>query len=133
MYSEKKCHCHKYYYEDDEDIDMDKLNELNIMFTMNIPSQNIENAINDLIPVPSILINEDTDDCCLLLLNLLKIQMDKIILLESKICKNSFTLKDTIKTSVKTVLNMAYVKYILKYGVPDDGVYNPILLAEFEE
>jgi hypothetical protein len=38
--------------------------------------------------------------------------------------------KQIVNVTVKTFLRMNYVRYIIKHGVPDDGIFDLDLLAE---
>ena len=131
FYVKSKKDSNKYYYQQPELVDTQQVNNIIDMF-----NTNGNTSMSD---IQSLIISLDSslkplnsyDLCgCSSLINLLKIQMEKIIELEALIPKKLY-LAEAFNTSIPTVVNTAYVQYIQKYGVPNDGIFLPELLAEF--
>lgn len=131
FYVKSKKDNNKYYYQQPELVDTQQVNNIIDMF-----NTNGNTSMSD---IQSLIISLDSglkplnsyDLCgCSSLINLLKIQMEKIIELEALIPKKLY-LAEAFNTSIPTVVNTAYVQYIQKYGVPNDGIFLPELLAEF--
>ena len=120
------------YYTNPEVSNTKQIQNINDMLTSNAPFNEIQTLINNLGSESNLIMN-GYDTCgCAGLLQLLQTEMNIIIELEKKIPSNRFNLVKPFDTNIKTVLKTDYVKYILKYGVPDDGVFLPELLAEFQ-
>jgi hypothetical protein len=133
FYVKSKKDNNKYYYEQPELVDTQKVNDIIDMFNNDSNNSNLSNiqSLVDSLDSISTLTTNGYDLCgCLTLVNLLKIQMNKIIELEKLIPKKSFLLTP-FNTNVETVINTAYIQYIQKYGIPSDGIFLPDLLAEF--
>ena len=118
----------KYYYEH-EYIYFNKIIKIEDMLNNDEPLSDIQSIIFEINKTNNIFINNTTNTQCPIM-QLLTSSINKINKLESMIPKkNNFHAGCTpVDTSIKTVINMSYVKYILKYGVPFDGVFLPELL-----
>lgn len=122
----------KYYYTQGELFTVDEIVAIEDLYTSNTPFNQIQTIINNLGSGNNVF-NNGFDPCgCASLIQLLQIQMNLIIDLESKIPKVRFNMIDPFDTVIPTEVKLDYVKYIQKYGVPDDGVFLPELLAEFQ-
>jgi hypothetical protein len=122
----------KFYYIEDDLIDKQEIQNINDMFSANKPFNDIK-VILDNIGSGIDLFANGYDPCgCAALIDLLKIQMDIILNLESRLPQVRFNMIEPFDTVIQTEVKLDYVKYIQKYGVPDDGVFLPELLAEFE-
>ncbi len=122
----------KYYYEV-EDVNLKEFRKIEKMLANNEPTSIIQASIDNLNRLNSIFINNSSAQQCPAMA-ILTASISKILLLETIIAKkNTFKVTITpIEAAIKTEINLKYVKYIQKYGIPDDGVFLPELLAEFD-
>lgn len=118
----------KHYYEF-EAPNKKRYDKIKKMLIENESIDNIKLVINDIDKFNNMFIYYTP--LCGTLYDILKINIDKIETLEGMINKNSFTVAKPFDTTITTTLNMQYVYYIQKYGVPDDGIFLEELLAEF--
>ena len=130
MYSTNKCSHNKIYYSQPTDVDTELLKEINDLLNKNSKISIIKPLVNKLDKFSDVMINYTDSNGLLALINLLKLQVDKNIDLENRLSTNRFATK-SFTTTIKTVINARYVKYIEKYGIPCDGIFIPELLAEF--
>ena len=123
---------HKFYYEA-EDVSLKEFRKIEKMLANNEPVAAIQASINNLERLNSIFLNNTRAQQCPTMA-ILTASISKISILETIIAKkNLFSVTTVpIETSIKTEINLKYVKYIQKYGVPDDGIFLPELLAEFD-
>lgn len=70
---------------------------------------------------------------CSIYIQVIQDSVQKMIQLDGQIPKPNFNVDKPFNTSMRTVLSWRHVRYIQKYGVPDDGVFVEELLNEFEE
>ena len=90
----------------------------------------IKLLINDLDPFSQVLTNYSDMNGLIALVKIINIQIDKNIALEKQLLMKHYVSK-SFNTTIKTVINTQYIKYIEKYGIPNDGIFIPELLAEF--
>jgi hypothetical protein len=121
-------HKHKYYY-DNDDIQYNLLLDLQKLYDSNATIEDIQQQITTLEKINNIYINNTSEYN--LILNLLKSNLQRIINLQKLLPGTNFNVDKPFNTAIITSLNMKYVLYIEKYGVPDDGVFLEELLAEF--
>jgi hypothetical protein len=118
----------KHYYEM-EAPNKKRYERIKYMLLNNDPIENIKTVINDIDKFNSMFLYYTP--LCETLYDILKINIDKIDNLSGLLNVNSFNVTKPFDTTITTTLNMQYVFYIQKYGVPDDGIFLEELLAEF--
>ena len=123
----------KHYYEKEANISKNDLDDLGQLLGDNATPDDIKNALDKLKKKSDVFINQ-IDYCdCSIYIDYMNILLDKITDLENKIPRNNFSLVEAFNTSITSVLSWRHVKYIQKYGVPDDGIFLEELLNEFAE
>jgi len=130
MYALNKCSHHKKFYLEPTSIDVNLLKEIIDLLNKNTKMSDIKPLIDNLDPFSKVMINYSDSNGIMTLLELIKIQVDKNTELEKKLTMRHYATK-SFNTTIKTVINTQYVKYIEKYGIPNDGLFIPELLAEF--
>jgi hypothetical protein len=130
MYSTNKCYHNKIYYSQPTEIDTELLKEISDLLNKNSKMSIIKPLVNKLDEFSDVMINYTDSNGLVALINLLKLQLDKYSELENKLSMTRYATK-SFNTTIKTVINARYVKYIEKYGLPCDGIFIPELLAEF--
>lgn len=120
------------YYENPEILGKNDINKVNEMFSNGSSPEEIQSELIKMKNKKNNFIYSELDPgCgCDAALDLLLAQTQKIISLEAQLPKTNFTL-EAFDTSIRAVLSWRHVKYIQKYGVPDDGIFLEELLNEF--
>lgn len=123
---------HKFFY-DYEDNNLKEFKKIEKMLANNEPVSAIQASIDNLERLNDIFINNTKAMQCPTM-GILTASISKMSILEGIIArKNVFNVTSIpIETSIRTEINIKYFRYIQKYGVPDDGIFLPDRLAEFE-
>ena len=129
MYSSNKCSHHNFYPEPTS-VDVNLLKDIIDMLNRNTKMSDIKSLIDNLDPFSKVMINYTDPNGIMTLIDLIKIQIDKNTELEKKLTMRHYATR-SFNTTIKTVINTQYIKYIEKYGIPNDGIFMPELLAEF--
>jgi hypothetical protein len=130
MYSSHKCSRAKKFYVEPTNVNVDLLKEIIDLLNKNTKMSVIKPLIDNLDPFSKVLINYTDPNGIMTLIELIKIQIDKNTELEKKLTMRHYATR-SFNTTIKTVINTQYIKYIEKYGIPNDGLFIPELLAEF--
>lgn len=120
----------KHYYEKEAELNKNTIIDLSKQLSDDRPSSEITETLALLKRKTSIFINHFDYNGCAPLISIIEIMNEKIINLKNQIPEKKFTV-DAFNTSINTSLNMQYVLYIQKYGIPDDGIFLEELLNEF--
>lgn len=120
----------KHYYEKEAGLNKNTIIDLSKQLSDDRPSSEITETIALLKRKTSIFINHFDYYGCAPLISIIEMMNEKIINLKNQIPEKKFTV-DAFNTSINTSLNMQYVLYIQKYGIPDDGIFLEELLNEF--
>jgi hypothetical protein len=132
MYSKNSCSHGKKYFTQPTNIDTDLLKEIIDLLNKNTKMSIIKPLIDKLDPFSHVIENYTDRNGLMGLIELIKIQIEKNTDLEKKLLMRHYVSK-SFNTTIKTVINIKYIKYIEKYGIPNDGIFMPELLAEFNE
>jgi hypothetical protein len=130
MYSSHKGSRTKKFYIEPTNVNVDLLKEIIDLLNKNTKMSVIKPLIDNLDPFSKVLINYTDPNGIMTLIELIKIQIDKNTELEKKLTMRHYATR-SFNTTIKTVINTQYIKYIEKYGIPNDGLFIPELLAEF--
>lgn len=130
MYSTNKCSHAKKFYSQPTSVDTELLKEIIDSLNKNAKMSIIKPLVDKLDPFSEVLTNYTDTNGLIALINLVKLQVDKNVDLERKLLMRHYTTR-SFNTTIKTVINTQYIKYIQKYGIPSDGIFIPELLAEF--
>jgi hypothetical protein len=121
------------YYEEPEFFTKNDINKIKKMMADGYTPEDIQYELNKLKnKKKNFIYPENSDSCvCDVAIDLLLDQTQQIIELHALLPKTNFTL-EAFDTSIRAVLSWRHVRYIQKYGVPDDGIFLEELLNEFE-
>ena len=120
----------KSIYAQPSNINIEIVNEIIELYNINSELADIKLLIDQLDLFTQVLQNYTDINGIIILIKLLKIQINKNIKLENDLANRYYKMM-SFDTSIKTIINDKYVKYIQKYGIPEDGIFIPILLNEF--
>lgn len=121
-------HKAKFYYDNDTP-QRPILEKIQKMYSENAPTALIQEEIKKLQKIGSVFMNNTVD--CAISTNIIMIATDKVQTLENIVSGDKFKMDNAFETSIVTTVNTKYIKYIAKYGVPEDGIFLEELLAEF--
>jgi hypothetical protein len=115
---------YKPYYVSDV-LDCKKIANIKKMLKNNVSYSIIKESIDELVKESRLFINLIDNCSCL---EIIQIQIDRLIQQSSSSTSKQIAAFDPIITTIETKLDMRYVNYIIKYGVPENGEFNEELL-----
>jgi hypothetical protein len=131
MYSSTgKCAHQKKFYIQPTSVDTQLLKEIIDLLNKNTKMSIIKPLIDKLDPFSSVMINYTDSTGLMDLIKLTKLQIEQNVELERKLLMRHYITR-SFNTTIKTVINFKYIKYVQKYGMPEDGIFVQELLDEF--
>jgi hypothetical protein len=111
-------------------VDIELINKIIVLLLNNTNVSDIK-PYSDKLDLYALVFNNYVDSNeTLSLIKIIKLLIDKNIALEYELSQKFYKL-NTFNTYIQTIITDSYIKYIAKYGIPEDGIFCSFLLAEF--